>query len=219
MRAQCSENNACRLCGAVRGLSSIRGMDERNYYFCESCYLIFVDKDQLPDENEEKERYLTHKNGIEFKGYVEFLMQAVDPALEFMEKGQIGLDYGCGPGPAISEILKEKGYICENFDPFFAGHKLDKKFNFIFSTEVFEHFFRPGKEISKISSLLEPGGILVAMTERWTSSEQFSRWYYTRDNSHVCFYHSRTFDHISEKFFFEKLFDDGKRVMILRKMN
>ncbi len=208
---------ACRLCGEGGKLSSLEGVDERDYYFCEKCYLISVAEEQLPGEREEKERYLTHRNGIQFEGYVKFLLQAVDPALQFIKKDTVGLDYGCGPSPTVSELMARKGYVCENYDPFFVPHELKGKFGFIFSTEVFEHFFRPGEEIARIGGLLDEGGILIVMTERWENIGEFSKWYYARDNSHVCFYHPRTFGYICEEFGFEKLFDDGKRVVILRK--
>ena len=210
-------NKDCPLCRTTDKLSSVKGMDERQYNLCQTCYLISVDREDLPDKQTEKERYLTHNNGIEHEGYVTFLRQAIDPALKYISKDMVGLDYGCGPGPTLSKLLGNEGYTCEDYDPFFVKHDLDKKFGFIFSTEAFEHFFYPDKEIEKIWSLLEDNGIVVVMTERWQNVDQFSKWYYTRDNSHVCFYHLRTFDHICEHLRFEKIFDDEQRVVILKK--
>jgi 2-polyprenyl-3-methyl-5-hydroxy-6-metoxy-1,4-benzoquinol methylase len=43
--------------------------------------------------------------------------------------------------PVISELLKRNGYRCENYDPIFFMKELNKKYDFIFSTEVFEHIF------------------------------------------------------------------------------
>ncbi|MCD6311285.1 MAG: class I SAM-dependent methyltransferase [Elusimicrobia bacterium] len=209
--------DSCLLCGLEDELLPVKGIDGRSYFFCEKCYLISVAKKHFPDDQSEKARYLTHRNGIQFEGYVSFLRRAVNPALEFIKKGGAGLDYGCGPQPTLSEILKREGYLCEDYDPFFVNHKLDREFDFIFSTEVFEHFFYPGDEIRKIRSLLVYGGILVVMTERWENKEHFSNWYYAGDNSHVCFYHSRTFSYICGEFGFEKIFDDGQRVVILKK--
>ena len=31
------------------------------------------------------------------------------------------------------------------------------------------------------------------MTEQWTDLSRFGRWYYTRDETHVFFYHHETF--------------------------
>ncbi|MEA2081162.1 MAG: class I SAM-dependent methyltransferase [Elusimicrobiota bacterium] len=209
--------NFCRLCGEEDKLLPVEGIDGRSYFFCEKCSLISADKKHFLDGQSEKARYLTHRNGIQFEGYVKFLRRAVDPAVKFIKKGETGLDYGCGPVPTLSVILKKEGYSCDDYDPFFVKNKPDRKFDFIFSTEVFEHFFNPGGEIRKIRSLLGDGGTLVVMTERWKDREHFAKWYYARDNSHVCFYHSRTFSYICGEFGFEKLFDDGQRVVILKK--
>lgn len=211
--------DACRLCKSTSGLLSVRGIDDRSYYFCKKCHLINVDKKHLPNKQTEKERYLMHQNGIQYEGYVNSLRLAVNPALNFIKRGMVGLDYGCGPVPTLSKLLNIKGYACEDYDPFFMKHDLCRKFGVIFSTEVFEHFFYPDKEIRKILSLLNEDGILVIMTERWKNVDHFSKWGYARDISHVCFYHSRTFSYICEKFVFKKLFDDGQRVVILKNVN
>ena len=206
----------CRLCKSTNRLLPLRGIDERGYYFCENCHLINVHRKHLPDKQTEKERYLTHQNGVQFEGYVKFLYQAVNPALNFIKKNMVGLDYGCGPVPTLSKLLNKEGYACEDYDPYFVKHDLGSKFGFIFSTEVFEHFFNPDKEIKKIRSLLREDGVLVVMTERWKDPDHFFKWYYARDNSHVCFYHSRTFDYICDRFGLKKVFDDGQRVVILK---
>jgi len=210
-------NDVCRLCRSPKGSWPVKGPDERTYYFCRKCYLICVDKKHLPDRQAEKERYLTHQNGIAFDGYVNFLRRAIDPALDFIARDTVGLDYGCGPAPTLSKLLGREGYTCEDFDPFFVKHDLQRKFGYIFCTEVFEHFFYPAKEIRKMRSLLLAQGVLVVMTERWKDRDAFPQWYYARDNAHVCFYHDRTFDHICEKFGFERSYDDGQRVLILKK--
>jgi len=213
-----SIKNTCRLCRFSDEPISVEGPDARNYYFCSQCHMVYVQKEDFPDRQTERERYLTHENGIQFEGYVNFLKRAIDPALEFINKGMTGLDYGCGPVPTLSVLLKREGHLCEDYDPFFVSHPLNKKFGFIFATEVFEHFFDPFKEIAKIQSLLQENGILAVMTERWQDTQQFKKWCYAQDNSHVCFYHTRTFSYICETLGFKKLYDDGERVIVLRRM-
>ena len=214
-----TSKNTCRLCNSTQEPVPVRSTDKRSYHLCENCYLISAEKKHLLDKESEKARYATHQNGIQFDGYVDFLRQAIDPALKFISKDMAGLDYGCGPDPTLSEILNREGYKCENYDPFFVKHDLNKKFGFIFSTEVFEHFFDPGKEIQKIGELLDGNGVLIVMTDRWESLDHFSDWYYLNDSCHVCFYHTKTFAYICRQFGFNILFDDGKRVVILGKKN
>ncbi|MBI5640317.1 MAG: class I SAM-dependent methyltransferase [Nitrospirae bacterium] len=206
----------CRLCQSKDGLLAGCSVDDRAYFACKNCYLISADKKHFLGRDKEKERYLTHQNGIQYEGYVKFLHRAIDPALEFLKKEMLGLDYGCGHVPTLSKLLAMKGFKCEDYDPFFVGHKLDKTFDFIFTTEVFEHFFYPDSEIKKIKALLKEKGLLVVMTERWRNLDQFSQWSYTRDLSHVSFFHSKTFGYICNNFGFSRIFDDDNRVIILR---
>jgi len=65
--------------------------------------------------------------------------------------------------------------------------------------------------------LLKPGGLLGLMTERWTTPEQFVSWYYTRDPTHVCFYHERTLDFVCHRYGFAPTWMDETRVAILRR--
>ncbi|MCH8495322.1 MAG: class I SAM-dependent methyltransferase [Balneolales bacterium] len=131
--------------------------------------------------------------------------------------GLHALDFGCGPGPVLSLILRENGIRCVNYDPIYYPDWPETTFNLIFSTETFEHFHQPGETISQINDLLQPGGILCVMTEQWTDISRFSSWSYTRDDTHVCFYHTDTFQWICEKFGYEILYNDRKRVIILQK--
>lgn len=214
------EKKICRLCCSdKKEESSIKGADGRKHFICGKCALINTERQHFLPPGEEKKRYQLHKNDPGDLRYRDFLMKAIAPALPFIKKENKGLDYGCGPGPAISVILGEKGYKCVNYDPFFFGNFPDgQTFDFIFATEVLEHFYYPGKEIKKIRKLLVPEGVLVLMTHRWTTKEHFEKWHYAADDSHVAFYHSRTFDFICEHFGFNKLFDDGRRVAVLRRV-
>ena len=49
------------------------------------------------------------------------------PLIERIKLNSIGLDYGCGPGPALSLMLREKGYQMFNYDPFSIQKKSIKK--------------------------------------------------------------------------------------------
>lgn len=97
----------CRLCHS-REMLSLRGADERNYYLCGNCRLISTDAKQLPERQEEKARYLFHQNGTQNEGYVKFLRRALDPARPFLRAGMKGLDYGCGPAPTLSSLVRKR---------------------------------------------------------------------------------------------------------------
>ena len=214
---EAKERKICRLCGSDSKKDLLTSRDGRRHFLCEECFLINTEKRYFLSGDEEKKRYLLHENDPEDQRYRDFLMQAISPALSFIEKRTTGLDYGCGPGPAISVILKEKGYNCLDYDPYFFKSIPLGKFEFIFATEVIEHFFSPADDVLKMKELLSPGGVMVLMTQRWKEKSSFGSWHYAADDSHVSFYHSKTFDFIADKFGLEKLFDDGERVVILRK--
>lgn len=206
----------CRLC-LNNKMTIVSGIDSRNYYLCENCKLINVDTNDFINPNDEKKRYLSHNNGIEYAGYVNFLNRAITPALKYLNSNMVGLDYGCGYNPTLSKILSGHNIICEDYDPFFIKNEFKRKYDFIFSTEVFEHFYYPKEEIEKLINLLVNKGILIIMTERWKNLDQFKDWYYARDNSHVSFYNDATFNFIGITYGFAKIYDDKHQVIILRK--
>jgi len=207
----------CPLCFNKDPLSLTRGPDARAYRACNVCRLIFAEPQHHPSEKSEKDRYLTHENGIRHPGYVNFLKQAIVPALPFLNKGMHGLDFGCGPIPTLSIILKRMGFACDDYDPLFFPGIPGKEYDFIFATESFEHFFYPAKEIRRIKDLLKPGGLLIVMTETWKSTEAFVNWNYARDFTHVCFFHSTTFDFIAKTFGFDIQVCHHERVWLLKK--
>ncbi len=194
------------------------GADKRRYYRCDHCSLIFTDPAHRLSGSQEKAFYLNHENHIENPGYVDFLNRVVQPMLLRLDHGMRGLDYGCGPGPTLSVLVQRQGLACENYDPIFADCHLKPPYDFVFATESFEHFHRPEVEIHRISSLLKPGGLLGIMTERWTTPEKFASWYYTRDPTHVCFYHMRTLHFVCQRYGFAPIWTDASRVAVLRRV-
>lgn len=208
----------CPLCNETSSLTEIQGPDTRSYYRCGSCLLIFADVAHHPTRAQEKDHYQRHENGIQHKGYVDFLDKAIQPALSFLKAGMKGLDYGCGPVPTLSLLLKEAGYEVDDYDPyFFPELEEGSKYDFIFATECFEHFFFPARDLQRLNNLLKKNGLLIVMTERWKEEADFKRWYYAKDPTHVAFYHSRTFDKICSKFNFEQQFMDQRSVVILQR--
>jgi SAM-dependent methyltransferase len=210
--------DACRLCHAADGLTPVRGRDPRRYVRCGRCQLIQLEREFFLDEADERARYLSHQNHIDSPGYVAFLDQAVAPALLHLNAHMRGLDYGCGPSPTLSALLHRAQIPCDDYDPYFRPEPPTGPYDFVFATEVLEHFKDPAGSLAQIHDLLKPRGLLIVMTEAWTDLDRFRTWHYTSDATHVCFYHARTFDYIEERFGFERVFDDGVRVKILKRV-
>jgi len=212
-----NQREACPLCLTSASITDVRGADKRRYYLCSTCWLIFADPSHHLSPAEEKARYETHNNSIEDEGYVQFLNRVIQPMLPYLHSDMRGLDYGSGPGPTLSKLVRRQGIACEDYDPFFADRPIQPPYDFIFSTECFEHFKNPQAEIQRICDLLKPGGLLGIMTERWTTPEAFADWWYTRDPTHVSFYHANTFDFLCRRFGLRILWQDGSRAVIFQR--
>ena len=210
-------NITCPLCNNSDAFSQLEGPKQRKYQRCHHCQLIFMERQFLPDSATEKSRYQAHQNNLQNEGYVQFLNLAITPALPYLKASMRGLDYGCGPVPVLGGLLKAHGLHCENYDPFFFPKLPDHKFEFIFATEVIEHFFNPGEDFQRILALLKPGGILTVMTELWDSVEKFSEWHYARDNTHVSFYHEKTMQYIYTRYNLERLNPGPARAGVYKK--
>jgi hypothetical protein len=173
----------------------------RRYHYCINCDLIFVQKEDQLSLKLEKARYDTHRNSPEDSGYRKFLSRMMNPMMDKLSGGEEGLDFGSGPGPTLSLMFQERGFPVSNYDPFYAPESsvLEKQYDFITATEVFEHFSSPADEIDLIWSLLKPGGYLGIMTKLWSDLSLFSSWHYKNDETHITFYSKKSFDYIAHK--------------------
>ena len=123
------------------------------------------------------------------------------PLVERLNANSKGLDFGCGPGPALADILVKDGYEVDLYDPFFFPNQniFSNQYDFITCTETVEHFHNPFEEFKKLDDLLIKGGLLGIMTNFLTEEEAFEKWYYRRDPTHVTFYSEETFEVIGEQ--------------------
>jgi SAM-dependent methyltransferase len=207
----------CPLCFTKSFQPEIEGPQGRRLYLCENCKLVFEKRINRPERDVEKDRYLEHDNSINDKGYVQHLNRAIKPVLNYLKPDYHGLDYGCGPVPTLNRLLEKEGYNCEFYDPIFFPEPPTGKFDFIFATECFEHFFRPADEMCKLNGLLKPEGILVVMTQPWKDTTKFKSWRYATDPTHVVFYNLETIEFISRNYGFTLLKNYQDQVFILQK--
>ena len=149
----------------------------------------------------EKQRYLEHNNDLKNKAYRAFLSKLSEPLKEKIPLGSHGLDFGCGTGPALADMLAQDGYEVSLYDPFFYPDKnvLSKQYDFVTCTETAEHFHNPRKEFDRLDGLLKPGAWLGIMTSFLTEDDEFENWYYRRDPTHVTFYSEKTFQVIASQ--------------------
>ena len=179
-----------------------KNIKQKRYWKCSYCEAIFLDKEFYLSSNDEYKHYLTHNNDVNDPRYKKFLSNLMLPLIDRIKLKSIGLDYGCGPGPALSLMLREKGYQMFNYDPFFHPKKsnLSKKFDFISCSETVEHFHNPFYEFTRFNELLNDGGIIGIMTNFHSKENIFENWYYIKDPTHVVFYSKNTFLIIAKMF-------------------
>ncbi|RRJ85390.1 class I SAM-dependent methyltransferase [Aestuariirhabdus litorea] len=167
----------------------------RHYLRCPHCQLVQVPaRYHLSPEHEQAE-YALHNNDPVDRGYRRFLSRLSVPLSERLSPGAEGLDFGCGPGPALAMMLEEQGFSMTLYDLYFADHPehLCRQYDFITATEVVEHLSQPGQTLQALWSCLRPGGWLGLMTKMVTSEEAFARWHYIRDPTHIAFFSRETF--------------------------
>ena len=174
----------------------------RQYNRCLTCKLVFVPLTFHVSPEREKEEYDLHENNCEDEGYLKFLSRFSDPFVKTLKSQQCGLDFGCGPGPALAGLIEQHGHSVALYDPLYHRDRtvFDKKYNFITTTEVVEHFRDPVREFTQLFDMLLPCGSLGIMTKMVKDDSAFSTWHYIRDLTHIAFYSKDTFVYIANQF-------------------
>ena len=191
----------CIVCGTF-STNFFACVDGASYRRCSVCHATFLNPAQRLSIEEERRRYRLHRNDPSDKNYRRFLSKLAGPLLLRLSPQAKGLDYGCGPGPALACMLREAGHRMRLFDPLFFpdSEPLKDLYDFITCTETIEHFHRPAEEFARFDRMLRPGGWLALMTCFQTDDESFAAWHYRRDPTHVVFFRETTLRHIARRF-------------------
>ncbi len=186
-------NIPCTVCRARPRvfLVTVGGVD---YWRCQRCEATLMDPASWPDRMAEKAVYDLHDNNPDDAGYRRFLSKLLDPLQERLPDRSSGLDFGCGPGPALAQMLAVEGHSMALYDPIYYPDRavLAGTYDFVTATEVLEHLHDPSATLVLLNSLLKPGGWLAVMTCFQTDDSRFANWHYRRDPTHVVFYRQAT---------------------------
>tara|TARA_B100000686_G_scaffold354507_1_gene465148 strand:+ start:2372 stop:3070 length:699 start_codon:yes stop_codon:yes gene_type:complete len=210
----------CPLCGSSSDLFFV---DDREYWLCRTCALIFVPSAYHVSREDEVCRYLEHENTLQNEGYVKMFQEKIDLVQFACPKVVRILDYGCGYEPVLKNLLSREGYKVDAFDPNFFPHgQSQKRYDLVISTETFEHFREPIREIKRIVSLLDYEGYVAIMSQFYPkenggpSQAVFEKWYYKRDPTHIAFYTLETFEWIGQAFNMEIILNNERDFVIFR---
>ena len=209
----------CPLCQSNHCLSfaQIEGLD---YFRCQNCQLTFLDPNQLPDAEAERRHYDLHENDPADPRYRDWLDRLAIPLGQRLASGSQGLDFGCGPGPALAQMLSERGHTMRLYDPVYAADvsALQRDYDFVTCTEVVEHFHRPGEMFALLDKLVRPGGWLGIMTSLLEDNIDFQSWHYRRDPTHVSFYSRASLVWLARLYHYKPLFF-SQNIVLLQKQH
>ena len=194
------EANVCPLCSGGR-IDPYYSGKARDYVHCRICDLVFVPPARHLSAVDEKAYYDLHDNQPGDPGYRRFLDRLFTPLNQRLAPNSMGLDFGCGPGPALAQMFEEAGHSVALYDPYFAPDEsvLSARYDFITLSEVVEHLAEPGKELDCLWNGLGPGGWLGIMTKRIRDQEAFRTWHYITDPTHIGFFSEATFQWLTSR--------------------
>ena len=192
--------------------------NQKKYYKCPKCCLIFLDSKNYLSNKDERIRYEQHQNFVDDEKYTQFLSKIFIPLKERLSNHKEGLDFGCGAGPALAKMFNDAGYIMDVYDPYFFPNEtiFSKAYDFISCTEVLEHVFDPAKVIFDLNKILKKDGWLGIMTNFYDENIDFASWYYRKDPTHVAFYSKETLTHIASNMSWTLEFPD-KNIVLFKK--
>jgi 2-polyprenyl-3-methyl-5-hydroxy-6-metoxy-1,4-benzoquinol methylase len=190
------------------------------FFHCHTCELIFLDKKFYVSNNDEKNQYDHHNNSLENEGYVKMFNDFLDFTLEGLHVKSV-LDFGSGPTPVLAELLKRRGLHVEHFDKFYQPKKVyeNKEYDLITSTEVFEHLENPKEVLNLLRNHLTQNGTISIMTLFHTNKqEDFLKWWYRRDPTHITFFTPKTIETMAKECGLKVQKHDNKRIILLSKV-
>ncbi|MEP6388616.1 MAG: class I SAM-dependent methyltransferase [Halioglobus sp.] len=191
----------------------------RDYLRCPQCLLVFVPVQYRLSRELEREEYDKHENAVDDPGYRQFLGRLFDPLVQRLPAGASGLDFGCGPGPALAHMLMESGFEVTLYDSFYHpdDSAMSGMYDFISATEVVEHLHKPGAELDRLWNILRQGGVLGVMTKLVIDEHAFAKWHYKNDPTHVCFFSRETWQWWARQHDADVAFE-GSDVILLGKL-
>jgi 2-polyprenyl-3-methyl-5-hydroxy-6-metoxy-1,4-benzoquinol methylase len=173
---------------------------------------------------DELARYALHDNSLSNKGYVDFLSEVADVAVNIasemqhtaglpindpMERPVKLLDFGCGRDAVLCGLLVRRGIECYPYDPLYEGLRrlpdIVDGYDIIVAGEVVEHLRGVEGELRFMSGLLREGGAIILRTRLYDDAglgadgggEGFKNWWYAQDPTHINFFSRKTLDRVA----------------------
>ncbi|OQY35446.1 MAG: hypothetical protein B6241_00660 [Spirochaetaceae bacterium 4572_59] len=214
------ESGNCPLCSSRSDHFYHNSKQNRNFYLCPDCSLIFQGRASLPDELEEKARYELHHNSGGDQGYISWLERFISEGMDPWYSGGAVLDFGSGPRPVLTDMLKRKGLDVCSYDKYFSPTWPEgRTFSCILLSEVLEHLVDPLSEFRKIASLSETGAKIILQSAFLQNYDKkcFGSWWYKEDVTHIRFYSASSLQMLGLKSGWNLEYQDGRSLAVFRK--
>lgn len=204
----------CKIC---KNKTIDKAIKNINYHFCPFCGFLAKDDSVILDSDKEFERYQKHDNNDNM-GYVKYQEDFYQMIKDYLGKNV--LDYGCGNGHILANIINKNEHVCSYYDLYFYPKENIEKslYNAIILEEVVEHLKDPVLVLSNVIKFLDSNGNLIIRTRFIPSNVFDSDWWYLRDTTHISFFDIKTFEYLSKVFGLEIIYCNDKDLIILKKV-
>jgi len=211
----------CKLCSSnTDNIIDIK--TKKNYHKCLVCQYIYLDEKFYIDEYNEKKHYDKHHNNLESLGYVKMFNDLIDEFIEpYIKEIKTALDFGCGEGEVLPILLERRYIKCDRYDLFYYPKKIyeNKKYDLIVSTEVFEHLQNPLKKFKEILYSVKKNGYIILMSSfHPNNDDEFLKWWYIRDVTHIGFFNIVTFEYIASELNLDIIKHNTKNTILFKKL-
>lgn len=157
--------------------------------YCSRCELF--KKINVLSDMEEKARYDKH---VVDSDYFFYMKKIYENFKDYLKDGNI-LDFGSGKAKAI-ESISDRMVI--SYDKYYLKNEYkNNKYDNIVLIEVIEHISDFYSTLCVLIKLLNTGGRIIINTN--LHNNQFDKWWYFRDITHVVFFSETTFKYIASK--------------------
>jgi 2-polyprenyl-3-methyl-5-hydroxy-6-metoxy-1,4-benzoquinol methylase len=209
----------CKICN--NSTSDIKdSKTQKIYHKCNVCQYIFLDEKFYIDKIFEKKHYDKHHNNFESLGYVEMFKNLIDdfvkPNINDIDSA---LDFGCGEGEVLPILLEQNGIACDRYDLFYFPKKVyeNKKYDLIISTEVLEHLQNPKQVFKELLKHVKKSGYLIFMSAfHPNNDENFLKWWYIRDITHISFFNITTFEFLADELNLKIIKHNNKNTILFK---
>ena len=190
-------------------------------YRCQECNAFFKDRSSYQNLAIQKKRYDLHQNDPSDDSYRAYFQSFLDFVLPHIDIDIVSfLDFGSGRSTLLADMMSRGGVEAIAYDPIYRPDMdyQSRRYGLIASVEVFEHLHHPQETFAHLVSLLEDEGYLAVKTEFAPKSvDEYLKWYYPKDPTHVIFYSPKSFEHLAEENNLTIKANNNKNIILFQK--